>query len=163
MICWRICRKKYASEPLDGEGAKLNTGRWNRKGVAMAYCAEHLSLAVLELLCHAAGGDQPTDYHAVKVEVPDNLITTFYDPMMPIGRSRAYGSKWANGNSSVALRVPSVVIPSDYNVLINPNHPDHGKVKVLIRGELHLDERLFLPTVDVIVENKSFPSALVLP
>jgi RES domain-containing protein len=38
--------------------------------------------------------------------------------------TRAIGDDWVRTGSSLALKVPSVITPNEFNYLLNPAHPD---------------------------------------
>lgn len=74
---------------------------------------------------------------AVTVDVPDDGIITLSALALRAGWdardaeplvSRAIGDRWLESEVSLALQIPSVVIADQYNVLINPRHPDFDRV-----------------------------------
>lgn len=153
MRVWRICKRKYAETAFDGEGALRAGGRWNSPGRAMVYTSEHLSLAAMELLVHILSVELvPPNLVAIPAEVPDEL---FGEPLGeetlpegwrdPTGSAtlRSMGDQWFDNAVSVARAVPSVVIPEERNVLINPEHPDFGRLDVGAAREFELDSRFF--------------------
>jgi len=70
---WRLARRPF--DAIDGEGARLFGGRWNRPGLAVVYCAINLSLAVLEILVHldVELREFPSDYVKIPIEIPRSL------------------------------------------------------------------------------------------
>jgi RES domain-containing protein len=143
MVVWRLCRQRHAAPhaapPLDGEGARLYGGRWNYPGTAVVYTAETLALAALEMLVHIDPDLAPTDLVAIPTVVPESTrieeITLAEFP--PNWRStpapealQEIGTTWVRHASSLVLRVPSAVIPEEYNYLVNPAHPDQPQLKV---------------------------------
>ncbi len=94
ITAWRIFKKKHRASAFAGEGARRFGGRWNSKGVAIIYTSGTVSLAVLEILVH--------------LETPRLSI----------------GDNWVGSGVSAVLRVPSVIIPSEFNYLLNPVHED---------------------------------------
>jgi RES domain-containing protein len=139
-------------DPLDGNGSADEPGRWNHPGTRLTYAAANASLALLEVL--AADGDRTFDVRTlVEVELPDDPIEEVGvalllqlleegppdDPERP---TRDFGSAWAHERRSLALIVPSVVMPLDCNVLLNPRHPRMAEVRVVRRSPVVLDARL---------------------
>ena len=154
MRIWRICRKRHASTAFSGEGARLAGGRWNSEGIAMAYASENLSLAALELFVHAEGEEQPADLVAVQAEIPveakmlDRQREEWRKNLPEDWRfhrevSQRLGDAWARAKKSLAVRVPSVLIDVEWNVLINPEHTDASKVKIVQERPFRFDERMF--------------------
>jgi RES domain-containing protein len=141
MNVWRLCSSKHTS--FDGEGSRLYGGRWNGKGTRMVYTSGSRSLALIEKLVHADSDLLPDDLVFIGAEFPDNLVETM-DPngISPNWRETpappelaAFGSQWAAENRSLALRVPSVPMPYEYNCLLNPAHPDFARNVVLGAAE----------------------------
>jgi RES domain-containing protein len=149
MRVWRLARRVYSA--LDGEGARRAGGRWNSPGVPVVYTSSALSLAVLELLAHTDPDLLPNDLYAFEIEVPGSLTPRLLDvstlpsnwrqiPNHPA--CRAIGDDWLKARSHALLGVPSAVIPEELNYLINPAHPDTGRIKVVRSRPFSLDQRL---------------------
>lgn len=137
LTVWRLLTARFAQSAFSGEGARLYGGRWNRKGVAMVYTAGSQSLAMLEMLVQ----DEPlrARYVMVPAALPKNLkIERVIPAQLPAdwrdlgGRERlqAIGSDWARRRSSAVLAVPSVVIPTETNYLLNPLHPAFARIDI---------------------------------
>lgn len=151
-ICvWRLSKYKFSKDAFSGEGAKLNGGRWNSKGSPMIYTAEHESLAVLEILVGLEDPSILPCYVLFQVEFDESLVEVVKDDALP-GDWRAsppplstqeIGDNWASGARSAVLCVPSVVIPNERNYLLNPLHPDFGKISVGDPTHYDFDPRLF--------------------
>jgi RES domain-containing protein len=114
----------------------------------MGYTSTSRPLAVLEMLVHVTRESVPEDIVLIPVDVPAALITELETPpenwnALPFGDpGRRAGDKWAFEKKSVALLVPSAVLPAERNLLINPLHPDFSKLKIHA-PELHaIDRRL---------------------
>jgi RES domain-containing protein len=151
MLVYRICRSNYAGD-MSGMGAKLYGGRWNRPGVPVLYTSFARSLAVLELLVHFESKSAlKMPYSIIKIFVPDELITSLDINLLPKDRLlinddrlwRLLDDFFYNKNV-LALRVPSMVIGEEFNVLLNPNHPFYQECKVQNIEAFSLDERLYL-------------------
>jgi len=139
MQVWRLGRKQFARSAFDGEGAKLYGGRWNHKGLPMVYASATLSLAVLEVLVHHRVPIPPPDFVAIPAEIPAKLrIETIRAADLPADwrddpapmRLQQIGSDWLRSLSSLALAVPSVIVPAEFNYLINPRHPDFAQLAI---------------------------------
>ncbi|TVP58397.1 MAG: RES domain-containing protein [Gemmatimonadales bacterium] len=146
---WRLARAPY--QDLDGEGARLYGGRWNSVGTPVVYASSNLSLAVLEMLVHVDPEDLPRDLVAIQVQAPDpssaeqirleDLPEDWADrPDHPA--CRTIGDRWAARGESLLLRVPSAVVWEEENVLVNPRHPEAGKVRIVSTRAFRFDRRL---------------------
>jgi RES domain-containing protein len=148
VLVWRITRSVHAANPLSGEGAARAGSRWNSRGVRVGYTSTSRPLAVLEMLVHVAREGIPEDVVFIPIEVPASLIDELETPpenwnALPYSdQGRHAGDKWAREKKSAALLVPSVVLPAERNLLINPLHPQFSKMKIHA-PELHaIDRRL---------------------
>lgn len=147
---WRICAYKYAPSAFDGKGAALHPGRWNSRGVKMVYTAESLSLSMLEWLVHALNLQPREPYVYFEVSLPADSILRLSQKDLPADwksyphprSTRRLGNAWIRSRKSIALRVPSVIVPGEHNYLLNPAHPDFGRVKIAEARPLPFDPRL---------------------
>ena len=152
---WRIATdtKTYEADDLSGAGAKATGGRWTAVGDAVVYTSETQALACLETVVHLNAGGLPLNRYLVAVTIPDAVwaisrlqpaggLPVGWDAD-PAGRvSILFGSAWIWSGASAVLRIPSVIVPDEYNVLINPHHPDSRAISaVKIRKWLY-DPRL---------------------
>lgn len=151
MLVYRICRSNYAGD-MSGNGAKLYGGRWNRPGVAVLYTSFARSLAVLELLVHfnsRAALHMP--YSLMQIFVPDDLLITLETKLLPKDKLaindvrlwKILDDQFFNKNV-LALKVPSMIIREEFNILLNPMHPQYSECKVEKHESFSLDERLYL-------------------
>jgi RES domain-containing protein len=142
MDLWRLCRRPYAD--LSGEGARRLGGRWNSPGRPVVYCAEHPALAALEVRVHLDLPFEllPADYVLMHVGLPDHAAISL-DAIPP--ETVREGDVWLTGARSAALRVPSVLIPHAWNILLNPLHPDAGQARVIAIEPFGFDPRLWQP------------------
>lgn len=152
LSAWRLTKTKLLSGAWDGEGAKKSGGRWNSVGIAVVYTSGTLSLALVEVLVHVPSGILPA-YSAVRVDFDEAMVTAVERKELPAsGRShppppetRAIGDRWvAEGNSAV-LRVPSVVVPSEFNFILNPSHPAFADIRLGDPMLFPFDPRLPMP------------------
>jgi RES domain-containing protein len=146
---WRITRQRYTS--LDGEGARLNGGRWNSEGVPVVYTSATLSLAALEYLVHVDVEDAPGDLCALEITIPDDApLDEVPLSGLPADWARvedhpactSRGNAWAGRGAALVLRVPSAVIPAEHNYLINPRHPAMPQARVDSVEPFSFDRRL---------------------
>jgi len=153
MKLWRIATDTpdYTSDDMTGAGAKHSGARWNRPGHAMLYCGTNISLAVLETFVHLNAGGLPLNRYLVEIEAPDDVWKRAVDMRHPpIGWdaipaaaiSLDTGDSWVKANNSALMIVPSVIVPEEYNVLINPLHPDARKLKARKLRKWTYDARL---------------------
>ncbi|MCG9910951.1 MAG: RES family NAD+ phosphorylase [Flavobacteriales bacterium] len=154
MIVYRLCKAKYADD-LSGTGAEKTGGRWNSKGTAVLYTGSSRALCTAELAIHLPLGIIPTDYVLVAIEIPDNItINELHPSQLPKGWnavphneiSQNIGNRFIHENQTLLLKVPSVVVPGDYNYLINPNHNDFKRIKIKEKTLFTFDKRLFSRT-----------------
>ena len=136
---WRIAVEAptYTANDLSGAGAKMTGGRWNSIGTPLVYSATNIALATIETVLHIRGGGLPFNRFLVRIDVPDDVWTArvVLNPLpggwdaVPAGMaSRTTGDAWVASNSSALLLVPSVIVPDEHNVLINPEHPDVASI-----------------------------------
>lgn len=142
---------------MSGTGAKLTGGRWNEAGVAATYTSCTGALACLETVVHLNAGGLPLNRYLVEIEIPDDLwaVAETVDPTALVGWdaepaalvSIAFGTDWANSRRSALLLVPSVIVPEESNILINPAHPDAGRISARKRRRWLYDTRLVRATM----------------
>jgi RES domain-containing protein len=151
MRLWRLVRRPYARTAFSGAGARNHGGRWNHPGTPMVYAAETLSLAALELLVHLDLDLAPPDLVAIPADLPDEAPVRRLESSDPRRDWRAYpapastqdlGTAWAASGATAALLVPSVVVPEERNVLLNPAHPDFRRLHIAPARPFRLDPRL---------------------
>lgn len=140
---FRLVKARYADQAFDGEGAKLSGGRWNSKGVAVVYAADSIALAALELLIHLHSHEILNSYRLYHIEF-GNADLLSLDPRdlpedwradPPPSSTARLGDGWVASDDSLVLSVPSVVIPLQRNVLINPAHPRFDRALKNVRPE----------------------------
>lgn len=149
---YRILRKRYAKNPLDGEGAYLFGGRWSSPGTRIAYTAEHLSLAMVEYFVHIDVDDPPKDLVVAAADIPDSVSRVILKPRdLPADWRQvsarpalaAIGDSFAAKRNMAVLVVPSAVVPSESNWLINPLHPQFADIRVRPPERFQYDPRFF--------------------
>lgn len=149
MLLYRIGATKYAND-LTGQGAKLNGGRWNHPGIPCIYAGEWRGIVLLEYSAHVSIHDIRRALSFTTFSVPGDSITTIKIADLP-GNWKAFphpketrdlGSKLLNENTSLVIKIPSVIIEEEYICLINPNHPRIGEVKVFSVKDYPYDLRI---------------------
>jgi RES domain-containing protein len=127
----------------DFTGAMVAGGRWNPIGVPMLYTAEHLSLACLEVLVHLDKGQLPRDYVWSRTELPGcpALLTQSIPPS--VVSCQEAGEAWITSANQLAIRVPSVIMPEEFNVLLNPLHTEYTSLVWSEPRLFNFDPRLF--------------------
>jgi RES domain-containing protein len=128
----------------DYTGAMLAGGRWNSIGIPMLYTAEHLSLACLEVLVHLDKGQLPRNYVWSKAALPDIPEALDISTLNSIGACQAAGSAWIQDGKYLSTRVSSVVIPEEFNVLLNPSHTAYVALVWTEPRPFNFDPRLFV-------------------
>lgn len=150
MEVFRIAGEKYSSSLI----ASGKAARWTRDNQFVLYTGQHRSLSALETVVHLNGMKPALRYKTMVIAIKDDK--RLYSEMKPGDlpadwRSmNAYpdlqdlGSEWYATNRSLVLKVPSVIIPQEYNYIINLRHPDFSATTVsLVRNEDYFwDERL---------------------
>lgn len=152
---WRIGvdTPVYEAHDLSGKGAELTGGRWNRKGTPLVYTSTTRALACLETVVHLGSGDPlPLNRYLVEITVPAEVwaARTVIDPAAhvgwdaePAGRvSLDWGTAWAAAGEALLAEVPSVVVPEESNILINPRHPAVESLSAAKRRRWTYDARL---------------------
>ena len=148
MILWRISNHST----LDGGGGLSLSGRWHTAGRRIVYCAPNPATALLEVLVRTEIDidDVPVNFRYLEIEAPDALAVEDLDTSalaqswrtdLPL--TRRAGDQWLQSSRTALLRVPSVIVPATWNVLINPRHPDSAQIRVIRTFSHGLDPRLF--------------------
>ena len=152
LTAWRLVTARFADSAFSGEGARIFGGRWNHKGMPMVYTSGSQSLAMLEMLVQ----DEPlraryvmlaaTLPKGVKIErIAPGQLPDDWRSMAARERLQALGTAWAERRSSAVLAVPSAVIPSETNYLLNPLHPSFARIGVGKPQDFVTDLRLIRP------------------
>ncbi|MFT5820060.1 MAG: RES domain-containing protein [Crocinitomix sp.] len=151
MIVYRITSHKFSSD-ISGTGAALYGGRWNKKGSSILYTGESKDIALLETVVHTPPMLVP-NLDIVTLEIPDDSISELTISDLPINWMdypapsilAELAEQWILENKTIALKVPSCIIHSSHNYLLNCRHPDfNSKVKVMELINFHFDSRLSL-------------------
>ncbi len=152
MVVFRIERVKYLEDTLSGIGASIAGGRWNNERTALVYTSESRALATLEVVMHFdLSEDLPTDRLYVEIEIPNDVqiaeisnedLPEGWDSKPPIQDTSNVGDAFVKQRETAVLKVPSSIVFPEFNYLINPNHPDASKIKVIKSYPFAFDPRL---------------------
>ena len=147
---WRIVKAKYASMAFDGEGSRLAGGRWSSRGLPVIYTAESAALAALELLVHLGHTRTLPEYVVFSCTFPESIVGSGpLDDLPSDWRShpgpaalRRLGDDWVRDRRSAVLKVPSAVIDTENNYLLNPEHRSFRRIAISAPQSFELDKRL---------------------
>jgi RES domain-containing protein len=150
-LVWRLTRPEFAAE-LNGEGNAKTGARWNSPGRGVIYASFNLSLCVLESCAHLPPmlRINSPDMAAVRIELPDEASRLDIDiadlPSDLAGeeaehRCRELGDVWMTAREHLALTMPSVIVPQERNLMINPAHRLMTKVKLISTERFRFDPR----------------------
>lgn len=138
VTAWRITKARFLATAFDGEGARRAGGRWNSPGVPAVYTSQSAALATLEMLVHVGRGATLPSYILIPCSFPEALVTAIDRTKFPRDwrsypappRLQALGDAWIASRSSAILQVPSAIIDTESNYLLNPLHPDFASITI---------------------------------
>ena len=152
---WRISKEtpEFAADDISGGGAKAVGGRWNRKGTAAVYASMSIALATLETRAYLGGNIAIRNAFLVRIDVPAELwarrctVSVVNLPRAwlaepPGAASVDFGEAWLQACAHLLLLVPSILVPEECNVVINPAHPDAGQLRACVARHNIDDPRL---------------------
>jgi RES domain-containing protein len=134
---YRLTRRKFAGkDPFDGEGSFLFGGRWSSIDTRVCYAATHRSLAILEYRAHIDQAFMPDDLVIATLEIPDEIVIT-PTPALPAdwqeypapASLRRIGDRFIAEGKAALMLVPSVLVPQENDVMLNPLHPDAKRMR----------------------------------
>ena len=149
---WRIVKKRQAAAAFTGEGARQFGGRWNLRGTAVVYTSSSLALAALELFVHLGKAQTSIDLVCFQISIPAGVrVEVLPQRRLPAdwrvqpvpATTQAIGSRWVSTCASAVLQVPSVLIPSEFNLVLNPAHPDFSKLRITGPKPFGFDDRMW--------------------
>ncbi|KAA9353431.1 RES family NAD+ phosphorylase [Larkinella humicola] len=150
-LVYRVVRQKYADRPLDVAGTRLNGGRWNPPGVGILYTAEHPALALVEILVHMpqVPYEHLPSYRLFTLEIPENSQRMVKpEELLPYWNENTYARSqyllqdWLTKPDTLALGVPSSVLPAGINYLLHASHPQFADIRIVAESDLVIDPRL---------------------
>jgi len=149
MLVYRICRSKYARD-LEGEGAKLFGGRWNNKSIGCVYTSESRALALIEYTVNVNIDDIPRALSLTTIEIPDTLVYICSEDELPgnwkttpaPSATKEFGSLLLKAAHVAVVKVPSTVVPEEFNLLLNPLHAKSDRFKIYSVRDFIFDVRI---------------------
>ena len=143
-----ISLKQFAT--LDGKGGLYASGRWHNGGHPILYTAFSRSTTVLERLVHENADTMPK-LSLMTIWIPDAVaIKRYTEKQLPRGWdlipdtkiSRDFGTQWLQDGKTAFLQVPSAIVHDEWNILVNPLHPDAQKMKLVDTRDFYYDSRI---------------------
>ena len=153
MIVYRLCKGPYAHDALSGFGGMRSGGRWHSRGRRVLYASATLSLAALEYLVHLGRRDAKLALVAMEITIPDALpvesverlaLPLDWQTSPPTDATISVGDAWLEGQRGAVLKVPSAIISSEFNFLINPLHPHFQQISAGTSRPFAFDGRLLV-------------------
>lgn len=149
MKVYRISWAKHAGD-LTGEGSKLFGGRWNHKGTPCIYTSESRSLALLEYTVNVNIDDIPRALCIVTFEIPVKGVNLISENKLPgnwknfpaSNDTKDFGSKILKSLKIPVIKIPSSIIPEEFNYLLNPLHHDKKLFKIVEIKDFIYDIRI---------------------
>ncbi|GAB3989751.1 RES family NAD+ phosphorylase [Spirosoma daeguense] len=147
MLVYRITRTIYADRLVASGGA----ARWNERGQMVIYTAATRALACLENVVHRSGEGLLADFRVMVIDVPDTLAVEQVDvegirpdwfDFHQYDLCQRIGGEWLRMSRTPALKVPSAIIPNEWNYLLNPAHPDFQQIQLLRTEPFTFDPRI---------------------
>ncbi len=150
---WRLVKTRYAAKAFDGDGASVTGGRWNSVGTRVAYASESVALATLEVLVHLQSTAILASYSLASLRFPDGVVEELDRSRLPAQwrafpappEVQAIGDRWVSELRPAVMRVPSAIIPSAHNFILNPGHPDFARATIDPPKPFEFDPRLVNP------------------
>jgi RES domain-containing protein len=149
--CWRIVHQNNNATAFSGEGSRKQGGRWTGRGYRAVYTADSLALATLEVIVHGVTYASLRNFVCIPVNFSDEIVTSLSADQLPevwradppSTESQAIGNRWIDQAVSCVLKVPSAVIPIEFNYILNPNHPGFSRIQIGVMQPWAPDPRLF--------------------
>ncbi len=147
MIVYRLAREKYANSLFSSGVAN----RWNRNGQHVIYCSENISLCALELLAHTNGIRPAGPFRLMRIEIIEPVMPYImgltnlpenWHHLSAYAYTQKTGSDWYDSLEALCMRVPSAIVPSEQNYVINTLHHDFvDKVRLVESENFFWDNR----------------------
>ena len=147
---FHLHKARFHDQVFSGEGARLAGGRWNRPGTPMVYCSESVALATLEILVNLEDRQLLRAYCVATVEFDETVLEEIDLGRLPktwraapaTSSTRDIGEIWVAEQRSAVLKVPSAVVATEFNYLLNPRHPDFASLNLGRSEAYSSDSRL---------------------
>lgn len=118
----------------------------------MVYAASSRSLAQLEKRVHA-NGVEPVNQALIRLDLPARASLQDAQTDMGLqtprwredeGYTQSMGVQWLQSTQSLGLWVPSFIEPKEFNLLLNPQHPQYASIAIVVEtAKFEFDPRLF--------------------
>jgi RES domain-containing protein len=149
IIAWRLTHERYQDQAMTGNGGLFAPGRWHSQGRRVIYSSSSLALATLELFVNLQDKEQLAHYVKTRIGIPEDLVEALEEAALHAFLkdpdqfdSRGYGDRWLAEARSCVLKVPSRVVPQEWNYLLNPLHPAFQRITAETDA-YQVDERLW--------------------
>jgi len=151
MIVYRLASTEFAND-LSGKGAKINGGRWNHVGVECVYSSDSRALAVLEYTVNNEIYRIPRALSMVTMDTGKVTLRQLAERQLPgdwkrfpsPASTKDFGSRLLQKATKAILKIPSTIVPEEFNFILNPMHPDFKKIKILDVSDFVFDVRIKL-------------------
>ena len=149
MLVYRLTNRKYASD-ISGTGAAITGGRWNKKGRRVLYTSESIPLVLLEIVVNIPPMFQP-NLMLLTLEIPESAVIDIPFETLPDnwfkypapGILAEIGEEYYTLKNALILKVPSSMVHSSFNYILNCQHHGFSEVKVLSQQPFIFDPRLY--------------------
>lgn len=144
MQLWRLYRRAHGPG-LDGMGGLHASGRWHRQGTRVVYFGASPAIVVLEKLAHVDPGTLPSDLILARFEAVlsvEDVLAGEADDVANLNLTQARGEAFFRKSTACVLRVRSVILPEEYNLVLNPLHPEAARLNAFTEREFRFDGRL---------------------
>jgi RES domain-containing protein len=141
---WRLYRARHGPG-LDGIGGLLADGRWHTRGERVVYFGGSAAIVVLERLAHTDPDLLPNDLQLARFEYSEPAVELTPLPAnwnQDENLTRKIGAQWRHQGSSCLLAVPSAILPEEFNFVLNPEHPDAKRLRLVRTRLFTFDPRL---------------------
>jgi RES domain-containing protein len=152
IVAWRLTKARHAAHAFDGEGARLEGGRWNPRGIPVVYMADHPALAALEAFVNLKAAAAKIEFVIFRVEIPAEVpllelaiadLPLRWRDEPPTRETMAIGEKWIREGRAAVHKVPSVLVPGAANFVLNPRHPAASRVRIGAVVRFSFDPRMW--------------------
>ena len=147
MLVFRITLTKYANSLF----ASARAARWNSNEVKVIYTSNSRALACLENVVHRSKLGLSTNFSIMEIEIPNSIAVTAvnlktlpknWDQFEQMHLMQKIGDLWVTEGKTAILKVPSSIIHDECNYLLNPNHLDFKKIKLVTTKPFLFDDRI---------------------
>jgi RES domain-containing protein len=148
---WRVSFEKFRNDQLKGLGGLSSPGRWHFEGNRIIYTSTTLALAAMEMLAYFDPDIAPSGLMRFGIDIPEDIAVEICDPLSLTprwqeypyqGETQEFGTNWLIERRTCLLSVPSTHIPIERNIIINPEHADISRIRVVNQKPFSYDLRL---------------------